>query len=215
MKKVLTLLIALLSLLMIDLKEAEAQDYAVKPWNIMINPSLSFGHVGSYYSPYSYGVGYSPGYGFTPNFMVSAKLMFHEYVSAGPYFGYTWSTSDSYYAVADDDRVTTTAFGAKGTFHYWNMLDKLITDIDFRSDEFDLYANVYIGARIETVTYTRQENVIGGPDRYVEEKDANVDPIFQPNLGARWFASDFFGVFTELGWSGMGYFKAGATFKFN
>lgn len=195
---------------MIDLKDAKAQDYAVQPWNIMINPSISFGHVGGYYSPYTYGGAYSPGYGFTPNFMISAKLTFHEYVSAGPYFGYTWATSDNYYGVGDEDRVTTTAFGAKGTFHYWNMLDKLISDIDFRSDEFDLYANVYIGARLETVSYTEREN-----GRYLERNDADIDPIFQPNLGARWFPADFFGVFTELGWSGMGYFKVGGTFKFN
>ncbi|PSR03540.1 MAG: hypothetical protein BRD50_05740 [Bacteroidetes bacterium SW_11_45_7] len=201
--------------MVIDLKDAEAQDYAVKPWNIMINPSLSFGHVGGYYSPYNYGVGYSPGYGFTPNFMISAKLTFHDYISAGPYLGYTWSTSNSYYTAAADDRVTTTAFGAKGTFHYWNMLDKLITEVDFRSDEFDLYANVYIGARIETVTYTQEVTKQGKPDRYVKETDAKEEPIFQPNLGARWFASDFFGLFAEFGWSGMGYFKAGATFKFN
>lgn len=176
-----------------------AQSSALNKGDFFVNPSLSFGNFGGYYSPVNR---YDPNRGFATSVMVSGKLMLHEYISAGPFVGFGWNSFDSPF-FDENDHMVSIAFGGKGSFHYWKIVDEMVDHTDLMHEVLDLYVNLYVGLEVQTVTYA----TIDG-----DETDSDIDGIFQPNLGIRYFINENIAFFSELGPNGMGYFKLGATF---
>jgi hypothetical protein len=110
-------------------------------------------------------------------------------LGVGAIIGYTSYKVDWVY---DDYRVNTFIFGARGTYHFTDLVDNL-----------DLYGGITIGAKIGSDTYH-------GNDIY----DISTTSGFMPELfaGARYYFTDNIGVMGELAY-GIYVLKAGISFK--
>jgi len=88
---------------------------------------------------------------------------------------------------------TTIFFGARGTYHFVDLVDKL-----------DLYGGIFLGGKIHTY------NDFGGYDL---THDASFQVASDFFAGARYYFSDNFAVVGELGY-GIAWFKIGVSLKF-
>jgi hypothetical protein len=109
----------------------------------------------------------------------------------GAIVGYT-SFKVDYVLDAYDYRVNTFIFGARGTYHFTDLVDNL-----------DLYGGITIGAKIGTDNYN-------GPSG----NTLNTTSGFMPELfaGARYYFTDNIGVMGELAY-GIYVLKVGISFK--
>ncbi|MDY0103309.1 MAG: hypothetical protein RBS07_10245 [Lentimicrobium sp.] len=100
--------------------------------------------------------------------------------------GYDWSWTD--YIIA-----------ARGSLH---------ADI-FQVDNLDTYGGIAVGIRAETwkyFTYDPFANVYG------DVKESTIHPLFAFYIGGRYYFSDNFAAFGELGY-GLGYLTLGVSYK--
>jgi Outer membrane protein beta-barrel domain len=111
-------------------------------------------------------------------------------LGVGAILGYTSYKVDWVY---DDYRINTFIFGARGTYHFTDLVDKL-----------DLYGGITIGAKIGSDNYS-------GP----YGSTLHTTSGFMPELfaGARYYFADNIGVMGELAY-GIYVLKAGISFKF-
>jgi hypothetical protein len=87
---------------------------------------------------------------------------------------------------------TRMAFGARGAYHV-NLLKN-----------FDIYGGLALGAW--TLSSKYNSNSI---------EDTNSAAFYIGGfLGARWYFANFFGIYLELGYSGLAFAQLGVTFKF-
>ncbi|MBN2174428.1 MAG: hypothetical protein JW731_09860 [Bacteroidales bacterium] len=107
---------------------------------------------------------------------------------------YDWSYSNYNYEWSWSDFIV----AARGTLH-----PRLI-----ENEKVDLYAGLALGLRFETYKYY-SPNFNAEPTQYT---DNNTNPLIGVYAGCRYFFSDNFGVFGELGY-GLGYLTIGASFK--
>jgi len=114
-------------------------------------------------------------------------------IAIGPYLAFT-RRSYNYSGYSDD--YTFIDFGARGTYHFGTLLK-------VNNEKFDPYAGVFLG-------FVTTSNDYDGNSAY----DA-YDSRVQGGLyaGARWFFSDKFGAFGEVGVGGMYPLFLGLTFK--
>jgi hypothetical protein len=151
--------------------------------SIIINPGLGLG--------YWYG-----GTGFAVGFAVNAEFNITDDIAIGPYVSITRRSYN--YALGNDD-YTYTYFdiGARGSYHFGRLLK-------VNTEQFDPYAGAFLGFVSTSADY--DDAYSGYYDTY--------DGRFQVGVyaGARWYFSEVFGVFGEVG-VGMFPILVGVTIK--
>lgn len=170
MKKLLAIVVLIFALSF----QLEAQK-SFQKGNVLLNPGVGLGS--------NYGLIYS---GFRPSVFFSADFGVHDYVSVGPYVGATFFNG-----------VTGVDFGARGNFHWWQLLDDKV-EKDLLQDQLDIYATLWLGGEIGT-----------GSFNFGRGFDAGF------TQGIRWYpkANNRFALFGEFGWTPISYSTIGATIK--
>ncbi len=176
----------------------------------IINLGAGFGSVG-YYRAYR-GVGYD--YGATPAISLTYEQPLRNkvgpgYIGVGAYFGfqhihsrydyygYNYNTYGNYYY---QDTWNNYMIAARAAYH-WDVLN---------SKRAEVYAGAIIGVRIQTYSYTSNNN---DPHYNHEINDGSVYPAYSLFAGARWYFAKNVAVFGELGY-GISYATGGLSFKF-
>ncbi|MCB0513885.1 MAG: hypothetical protein KDC60_05600 [Bacteroidetes bacterium] len=132
---------------------------------------------GGYWGGY-YGYG-----GFVPGFTLNLDYNVHDYASVGGYIGYGARHGLHHLAV-----------GARGTFHWWQLLDDKVS-ADLKSDKIDFYMPVHLGVYM----------YMGGGTTARFNGGAG--------LGFRYYFVDNIGVNMEWGRQEMSWAKIGVQFK--
>lgn len=175
MKKVLAIVVMLFALSF----QADAQK-SFEKGNVLLNPGFGVG------SNYGFGRGFGVGRGFAPSVIFSADFGVHDYVSVGPYVGATFFSGG-----------TLLDFGARGNFHWWQLLDDKVS-ADLKQNQLDIYATLFLGGDIFVGTFTGGGRFNGGFSQ-----------------GIRWYpnANKRFALNAEFGYSPISYATIGATIK--
>jgi hypothetical protein len=171
MKK--TMLVLFVCALLFGANKAVAQK-SFEKGNILLNPGLGLGSVGL-------GENYSSNLAF----FFSADFGVHDYISAGPYAGLKFF----------GDGVTGMAFGGRGNFHWWQLLDDKVA-ADLKQSQLDIYWTLFLGYNL------------------INEKRYN-DFGFGSTLGLRWYtnSNNRFAIFGEFGRTPIAYSTIGLTIK--
>lgn len=158
-----------LAFLLLAHEESFAQNDYQKG-SVIINPGVGFGYWDFYNSSGGFAIGFN----------VNAEFSITEEIAVGPYFGFT-TKSYSYGGFTGDYNATFIDFGARGSYHFAKLLK-------VNNDKFDPYAGAFIG--------------------YSSGSD-NADALYYSGVssgvrggvyaGARWYFSDKFAAFGELG----------------
>jgi hypothetical protein len=121
-------------------------------------------------------------------------------ISLGGAAGWKYAKYDwSYLNYSYDWTWTDFIVAARGTLH------PSFVDIE----DVDLYGGLALGMRFETYKYF---SVLSNNEP-VEFTDNNINPLIAIYVGGRYYFSDQFGIFGELGY-GLGYLTIGASYKF-
>ena len=107
---------------------------------------------------------------------------------------YDWSYQNYSYDWSWTDFV----IAARGTLH----------PVLVENEKVDLYAGMALGVRLQSYKYF-YANIYGEP---LEDKDNSVNGLIAIYAGCRYYWSDHFAVFGELGY-GLGYFTVGVTYR--
>jgi len=139
------------------------------------------------------GLGYYYGGGFAVGLTANAEFSITDDIAIGPYFAFTrW---DYNYGQGYDYAYTFIDFGARGSYHFGKLLK-------VNTDQFDPYAGAFLGF----VSSSYSTDYAGGNDPY----DGGIRGGIY--AGARWFFSEKFGAFGEVG-VGLYPVTLGVTFK--
>lgn len=150
--------------------------------NVLLNPGV--GLLSNY-------VGNGYGYGVHPSFFFSADFGVHDYVSVGPYVG------TNLYKDA-----LGVAFGARGNFHWWQLLDDKVSK-DLKQNQLELYATLWLGYQI--YRFDNYNN-----SRY---KASRFGAGF--TQGIRWYpkANQRFALYGEFGYTPIAFSTLGCTIR--
>lgn len=173
----------------------QAQSFV--PGTIVVNAGVGLGF-GGY-------VGYYSGASLSPVFSLTGEYGLMKLgpgtLGAGLAFGYQRASyTNNYYSYSTSEKWTTTEFGVRGTYHP-----------DFlQSKKYDIYGIVQLSFNHMGYSYTST----GASNTYDRRGDlgSNVRPSLL--VGVRYYFTDFFGVYSELGYD-LSIIKAGLSFKFN
>lgn len=139
------------------------------------------------------GLGYwYAGSGFAVGFAANAEFSITDDIAIGPYIGFThWNYGYSSYDIS----YNFIDFGARGSYHFGRLLK-------VKNEHFDPYAGAFLGF----VTSSNNYDDNGYADPYDGAVRGGI------YAGARYYFSDKFGVFGEVG---VGYYPVflGVTFK--
>ena len=164
-----------------------AGEYAFGKGTNLLNGGLGFGYK-DYYNSRAFPVGVSYEYGITPDISIGAQFDYatvtYEYDIYT--YGFLFTYINTYRGT-----YTTTYFGGRGSYHF-NRLFNL------NSDKLDLYAGVGLGYRGYSNEYSRAHSPLS----------------LNGFVGSRFFFTDSFGGFVELGYTGLSLSKIGLSFKF-
>ncbi len=153
--------------------------------------NLGLGLGGSYYSGWS-GSSHSPLLNAALDFSIVDGVLDKGSIGVGGYFGYqTAKYNDNGYGW----KLTNMLIGPRGTFHY-PLVDKL-----------DTYAGILLGYHIVKWKYT-------GNSSAFENNSTGSAVYFSGFIGARYYFSDNFGVYVELGSGSLGLANLGVALKF-
>lgn len=187
MKKLLVVFVTMI--MMVGVSNAQA----FKKESFAANLGLGFGW-------YSYGYSVSS----LPSITLSAEKGVWDVqdvgvISLGGTVGYKRASYDwNYLSYSNKWSWTDFIIAARGTLHPYLIEDEKV----------DLYGGVALGLRFETWKY--YDVVLSGtPNKYT---DNNTHPLIGIYAGARYFFSDHFGAFGELGY-GLGYLTLGLSYK--
>jgi len=150
-----------------------------------------------------YGYGYAGSRtGFTIPLSAAFEYGFSKDISAGPFLGFArWSYDYLDYSYS----YTFTTFGARGSFHYLPYLNEIMeTEID--PSQFDFYFTLLLGLEFR--------NYSTSYETYADEQDNDVNPIFRPVIGFKYYFNPTFSAFVEGGRGIFGYAKIGVSMKF-
>jgi hypothetical protein len=151
--------------------------------DIILNPGIGLGY---YYGTGSYA-------NFAAGFSINAEFScILDDIAIGPYFAITKRNYD--YGAYDYD-YTFIDFGARGTYHFGRLLK-------VKNENFDPYAGVFLGFVATSDNYDGNSTY----DPYDGRAQGGV------YAGARWFFTEKFGAFGEVG-VGMYPIFMGITFK--
>ncbi|MEX0811698.1 MAG: hypothetical protein WD048_05740 [Chitinophagales bacterium] len=142
------------------------------------------------------GYGYYPGVavrrGFTIPVVFGIEGGVHDYVGVGGYFGVATRRYNS-----RTRRATTLSTGARGTFHFYNMIEDL-TGADLFTDKLDIYVGVLMG--YEQNLYSHEVNSRGR--------------FFGGGMvGIRYYPTSVFGVYAEVGRNVLSFINLGVAFR--
>ncbi|HNM67149.1 MAG TPA: hypothetical protein PKN16_06635 [Chitinophagales bacterium] len=121
--------------------------------------------------------------GFVPGFTLNLDYNVHDYASVGAYIGY-----------GARYRLHHLAVGARGSFHWWQLLDDKVS-ADLKSDKIDIYMPVHLGVYM----------YMGGGTTARFNGGAG--------FGFRYYFIDNIGVNVEFGRQEMSWAKLGFQFK--
>ena len=183
MKKRSILILASLAIALFSFYQTNGQSKFEKG-SVVINPGIGLG--------YWYG-----GSGFAAGFAVNAEFScILDDIAIGPYLAITRRSYD--YAIGNDDYTYTFIdVGVRGTYHFGRLLK-------VKDDKFDPYAGAFVGF---VATSDNADDIYG--DYYDNYGSRAQGGIY---AGARWFFSDTFAVFGEVG-VGMYPILGGVTIK--
>jgi hypothetical protein len=182
MKKISILLIVLVT----GASLSFGQSKCFEKGNVLLNPGIGFGERG-FGRGWGWG-GSGWGTGFRPTVSFSADFGVHDYVSVGPYVGMRFY----------GDGVNAFGFGARGSFHWWQLLDDKVA-ADLKQDQLELYYTLYLGGNVVTVRDWGSDGRFG----------------WGSTLGLRWYpnANNRFALFGEFGASPITFTTIGCTIK--
>lgn len=180
MKKLLLSLVLCLGLGVANIADAQVMSKGT----ILVSPNFNLGYYGGF--GYAYYGGYNRG--FTPGGTVNVDIGVHDYVSVGPYV-----------AFAGRNGYSNIAFGARGNFHFGNLIYVKKGTAAF--EKLDLYYSLGLGGRI--TTYKNVDKSYYTPFRFG----------FSSSLGVRYYFADWVGVQAEFGATELSWLKLGVTFK--
>ncbi len=169
---------------------AHEDSFAQNDYNkgtVVINPGLGLGYW------------YGGSGGFAVGFTVNAEFSITEEIAVGPYFAFTSKSYNYNGGIGGDYSYTYVDFGARGSYHFAKLLQ-------VNNDKFDPYAGAFIGY---VSASGNADPIYGG--YYGSYSSGLRGGIF---AGARWFFSDKFAAFGEVG-VGLYPIVLGVTFKPN
>ena len=185
----------LIILITVSLAIFDTNAQAFKKGDVMLSPGIGLG----VYGP---GLG---AFGFALPIVFNADFGVHDYVSVGAYGGF-WTRGNNTWG---GGRFNSIHFGARGTFHWWQLLDEKVS-ADLISDKLDIYFTPWLGYNIRTF-----------PDGWGGVGWWGTGSSFRGNrfqggalLGARYFFTENIGVFGEFGATPTSVTNWGVTFKF-
>jgi len=164
---------------------ASANAQASEKGNVVVTPSIGLGA----YGYYGYG-----GFGIPVNLNVDFNV--HDYASVGPWASFFTKK------YSGDDRYTGIGVGARGLFHWWQLLDDKV-DKDLKADKLDIYWGLSFGYNIGTYKYSNDDSKY--KDNYFS---------WGSGLGLRYYFTEKFGVSAEFGYLGNSWLKVGFPIKF-
>jgi len=130
-------------------------------------------------------------------------------VSLGGYLGYkSYRSSETTVNYSYTEKLTYTVFGVRGAFHF-SMIPV---------EKLDLYAGLMVGYRHSTYKYdyTPTSTSSYWNAYYYNNQSRSYPGAVRSDLfaGARYYFTDKFGAFGELGYGGISYLSLGVSFKF-
>lgn len=129
--------------------------------------------------------------GFAPGVTLNLDYNVHQYAGVGAYAAANFS---KYY--------TQFAVGARGVFHWWQLLDDKI-DADLKADKIDFYLPLHLGVRM--VKYK--------DDVWYDDNKLYVNFNAGSGLGFRYYFIPSIGMNLEWGWQELSWAKIGVQFK--
>lgn len=166
-----------------------AQTELFEQGDMVINAGAGFGW-------YSYGVGVTS----IPAISISADKAFKEIdfgtLGLGGIIGYKRASVIDYYP-GYDWSWTDFVIAARGSLHV-DLLEV---------DKLDTYGGIALGVRAETYKYVTYIY-----PNYVDAKESTIHPLFALYIGGRYYFTDNFAAFGELGY-GLGYLTLGLSYK--
>lgn len=170
---------------------------AAQKGNMMIQASLNIGHHLGFKKNYSsYGFDYAYN-GLIPGATLNLDYNVHRYVGVGLYYSVgfqTYKVSNIFYLGH--------AFGARTTFHWWQMLDDK-SDKDLFSDKIDLDLHLHIGGFL-----------LSEKNKIDNTKIKNFGVNAGVGLGFKYYFVKNFGVAMDFGYEETSFAKLGIVVKF-
>lgn len=153
-----------------------------------------------------FGIGASMGYRYDygtsrslsiPPAMAYFEIGIHEYITAGPFAAFSrWSyptRSRSFMSL-----------GARGSFHLSPFFNDLL-DGSIDVDKIDFYASMLSGIAFRQYgAYDTQPAT-----RFLDDARFFIGPV----AGVRYYFSDDFAIFSEIGWGALGVLTVGVSFR--
>ena len=181
-------LILIMAMILMTGMAGFAQNFDKGSSGINAGIGLGPGYYGGGYG-FAFGVNGSYEYGIV-KIPMGDKL--HGVIGIGGLAGISWTTSTAY---SGDWHYTNWTIAARGTYHFIFM------------DKFDPYAGIMLG--VWGFTEKRKGN---GTEPWTASSNIQFEPAFF--VGARYYFTDSFGVYAELGYL-LNVLNIGVTFKIN
>lgn len=153
--------------------------HAVEKGDFVIQPNLNLGN---------YGFNGPGGNGFGAT--LNLDFAVHDYVSVGPFLGF-----NSVKVKHTDWRYSRIGFGARGIFHFWQLIDDKVQK-DLRADRIDWYVPLHVG-----YNFYRGDHFDGG------------DVLWGLGMGFRYYFNDKIGIGVEFGGMELSPAKLGVAIK--
>lgn len=138
---------------------------------------------------FGFGVGSHKGIAaiFSPGVLVSFEKGVHKWIGIGAYVGYQYTISGHRHSIP---------FGGTGSFHFYQMISDL-TGADIAADKLDLAFKLALGAKTD---------IPGSSSLFSFD--------YGCSLTARYFLTEKFGIYAEVGYPAMGFLVVGGALKF-
>lgn len=178
--------ILILAVLFTAVVSANAQGFDKTKFNLDLG--YAFGsHAGAFYSP---GV------------LVSFEKGVHKWIGVGGYAGYQYNFYAGNIFGWNGYNRHSIPLGVSGAFHFYQMIGDLVEE-DIEQDKLDIALKTSFGIRLDILQHNLANNY--KPKAYFD---------FGVSAQLRYFFTESFGVYTEVGYPAMGGLVVGMAFKF-
>lgn len=144
-----------------------------------------------------------------PGLMVSYDIGVHDLISVAPYAYFQHSSYKYTYwnGAVDKNTSNNFGFGARGLFHYGNLIKGI------KTDQLDLYGGLALGLDVATYKWKYDSDYYRANGLAIPKSSSSASGLgWDVFAGARWYFSDAFAVNAEV--SAWSWWKIGVTFKF-
>ncbi|WP_027418122.1 hypothetical protein [Crocinitomix catalasitica] len=206
MKPIKRILTLLSFCLFIQNSHAQANK-SIEQGDLLIAPSISL------FTNTNYIVGGLNGTNLIPAVSLNFEYAFHDYVSAGLEFGYSFRTYQSNFIFFIDPtryNYSTKVFSLRASFHYLELIKNLVGEHigGLNSEKLDFYVTLLPGF---IVTDETQKWTTAAGDH--KRKERTTGPSFGSYAGFRYYFSNAVAVHVEGGYGNFSRAKIGLTFK--